>query len=512
MRRSKGAMLPSPNAHSNGEDRASIRRSLVTSFGERYTSLVIQVAATVVLARLLTPEDIGTFSIAAAGVGIAHALRDFGAAGYLLQEKQLTKAKLRTVFGVMLITAWTMAAILAAIGPLLADIYDEPALRSIMLVLAFNFTLIPLGGGIVLPLLRREMNFSALYRIGVAGILAHATTSIGLAALGFGAVSLAWASVAGVVVSGLVARWHMPGHLLFLPSLQGWRSVLSFGTFSTAAGLIAELANSAPNLVIGHNLGMASLGLYSRANGLVTLFNESVMKAINPVGVSMIAAYHRQGVDLKPALLRVVSYVTALAWPFFAVLAISAYPVVSVLLGDQWLGAVPIVRILCLAGALMALGNMNWAVFQGTGAVRRNLVVQSLRTPIEIACLALGSLFGLEAVAVAAIVCAGVYILISYREVNRLTGTSFAELWNAARASFAIAGTSVLVPALVAATISGKDHPWLVLVLTALGAGIGWLLGIWAAGHPLLNEALGAWKATLKLLAGSRGAASGARP
>src|SRR6202044_1374224 len=80
--------------------RPRVRRSLVLSFTERYASILINLLATAILARLLTPRDYGVYTVAVVVVGIASTLRDFGVISFLIQEKNLTESQVRTAYGV----------------------------------------------------------------------------------------------------------------------------------------------------------------------------------------------------------------------------------------------------------------------------------------------------------------------------------------------------------------------------------------------------------------------------
>ena len=95
---------------------ASIRKALALSFAGKYSSLAIHTVAVMVLARLLTPAEIGVYSVGAAVVALAHVVRDFGVGNYLIQEKELTTERIRTAFAVTLVIGWTMAAVLFALS------------------------------------------------------------------------------------------------------------------------------------------------------------------------------------------------------------------------------------------------------------------------------------------------------------------------------------------------------------------------------------------------------------
>ena len=121
----------------------SPRRAVLLSFLERYLSLVIYFGATVILARLLTPEELGIFSVGMAVIGMAHALRDFGVSTYVIQEEHLDEARVQTAFTVTLIISWSIGGILASLSGTLASFYDEPRIRGLILLLSTTFLFLP---------------------------------------------------------------------------------------------------------------------------------------------------------------------------------------------------------------------------------------------------------------------------------------------------------------------------------------------------------------------------------
>lgn len=123
----------------------SVRRSLFIQFLNSYSAAGISFVSIIILARLLTPQEIGIFSVCMAFVGFLHTLRDFGIGAYLLQERNLDAGILRSAYGLALLFGWTAAAVLALSSGLVADFFNEPGVRSVTLVLAVNFLLIPLG-------------------------------------------------------------------------------------------------------------------------------------------------------------------------------------------------------------------------------------------------------------------------------------------------------------------------------------------------------------------------------
>ena len=81
-------------------DRSRIRKSLFWSFLERYVGIALTFVSFPILARLLTPAEIGIYSVSVAFVTFAHVVRDFGVAHYIIQEKDLSTQRMRAMFGI----------------------------------------------------------------------------------------------------------------------------------------------------------------------------------------------------------------------------------------------------------------------------------------------------------------------------------------------------------------------------------------------------------------------------
>lgn len=471
----------------------SIRKSLAISFATRYTELIIQFFTSIIIAHLLTPRELGIFSVSAILVGMAQVLREFGIGQYIIHEKDLTRDGIRSALGVALIIAWGVAALMLAIGPYAADFYHEPGVRSVILILALNFFLVPFGA-ITMAYLRRRMEFGVLYRVNVASAIAHAVVAVGMAAMGFAYLSLAWASVAGVAVSILMVTRYRPAGFPYLPRFRELGKVITFGGYAGTASVMDEIGTFAPDLIIGRVMDMHAVGLFSRAGGLVQIFNRFVTSAIWPVVLPHFTAKHRAGRSIKYSYLRAVSYVTGLAWPFFVFLALMAYPAVRILFGPQWDASVPIVRILCLEGAFAAGIFFSTQVFISVGRVSRSVSFQVKYQLIKIIAIVVAVPFGLSAVAAALALSTMIGLIIVYLLLDKLINVSFREFIATTLKSAQVAVISSAVPMTVLLGFDIGPGNVLLPFVTALAGFISlWVVAVFLTDHPLKDEFHSAW-------------------
>jgi len=463
-----------------------VRRSLALSFGERYLLLALALGGSMVLGRLLTPAEVGVYSVAAVLAGLAQVLRDFGVGQYLMQEKELTPAKLRAALCVSVGSAWTLGLLVLLAAAPLAHFYSTPGLRPLLHLLALNFLMVPFTA-IAVAMLRRQMRFAAILAINAAGALAQVACSIWLAWQGWGSLSLACGAVAASAAALLASIPLRPAGLPWLPHWRGAGRVLRFGGYAAGGGLIDEAGVAAPDLIVGKLIGMAGAGIYGKAQSVINIFNQAITSAVSPVAYALYASQARAGQDARQAYLKTISCMTALAWPFFAWLGLMALPLVRLLYGDQWDAAVPLIQVMCGASALSSMFSMARYLFLAGGHVQAQARLDAMSVPVRIAAVLLAASLGLDYVAWGVLAGALARSWFTWRCLARLGGLPLRPQCAAVARSAALAGLTVLGP--LAARMALPPGPF---QLAAAGAGalLLWLAGVLWFRHELAAELL----------------------
>lgn len=470
------------------KESAGIRSSLVINFAQNHSIMVVQFVSSIILARLLSPADIGVYSVAATLIALAQTVRDFGVGQYIIQEKKLTSDRIRSAFGLALIVATALATVTALLSPFAAAYYREEGLRNVMLLLAANFLLIPFGQ-ITMAYLQREMQFTKIALVKIFSALVHSISAIVLAYLGFKSMSLAWASIAGTFTSVVLVAFIRPKELPLLPGLREIRRVLGFGSFSVLGNLSGAVAKGIPDLVIGRMMNMASVGLYSRANSLIEIFNQAVMTALWSVAMPHFAKAARTGGDVRTDYLNSAAMITGLAWPFFCVMAILAEPVILILYGDQWVESIPLVKWICLAFWIVSPFYLFSSIMIGIGRIKVNTWFELGTLPVQLALyLIVGFLGTLETVAIANVGFACVRAALAYHILRRELDFGLQDLLSTLWRSMVVtmfAGAACLVALAISSTV---QSPLLNLAAGGLGALVSWLIGGYWLRHPLSTE------------------------
>lgn len=466
----------------------SVRRSAYFSIGSRNAGILINFAASVVIARLLTPAEIGVFAVSAAFVMVSQVIRDSGIGNYLIQERELTRQRLQAAMGVSLAAGGALGLLIFGLAGPLARFYGEPGIREVMLILVSSFVLAPVNG-VGLALLRRELDFGAAFYVETASNLVWAGVAVVLAYLGAGYLSMAWASLAATVTMCLMFLLARRGLILIRPSLREWQRVFGFGSIVTLTHFVTQLGILAPALVLGRVADFGSVAFYTRGNSVTKMFRESVERGAAIVALPAFSAELRQGIFDTRSYCRATALITGISWPFFALLAIMAYPIVRILFGDQWDAAVPVVQLLAIANMIRCQEVFTPQLIIAHGAIRlallREIFVQSIRIAVIVVC----AFYGFVAVAAGQIAVTVLAVVINQLILQRLFGLTVGDRVRACRGSLLVTAASVIGPIAVAVlypAAPGRLWPPLLLVLATGGAG--WLAAVAATGHPVRDE------------------------
>lgn len=355
---------------------SGVRRALLFSFAERYALIAVNLASNLLIARLLTPDQIGVYSVTLAVMSIAQVLRDFGVASYLIQEKDLTDEHIRTALGVTLVIGFGLALVVFGAAPWVADFYREPRMRNLLWLATVNFLLLPFST-ISLALLRRRMAFKALAVVNLVATVAGALTSVSLCWAGFGPMGLVAGTLVVSATTGFAAWWAQGERRILRPGLSQWRSLFKFGAQSSVVGVVTSVSMDINDLAVGKLMGFTPVALLSRAQGLMNLFHRDLMGAVRNVAYPAYAKAVREQQAMEPLYVAGVTNVCVVAWPFYGFVSLYGLETLRLLFGPQWDAAAPLVPLFCLAGALAAMSSLIGNLMVAMGRM-------DLLTPMEI--------------------------------------------------------------------------------------------------------------------------------
>ncbi|MCF6353718.1 MAG: lipopolysaccharide biosynthesis protein [Candidatus Polarisedimenticolaceae bacterium] len=466
-----------------------IRRSLAYSFTERYASLGIQFLSTVIIARLLSPQEIGIYSVGAGVIAIAQAFRDFGVSAYLIQEPELTQERQRAAFTVTLVIAWMISLTILMGAETVAEFYSDIKVRDVLSVLALCFFIIPFGS-VTLALLRRDMAFNVIFRINVISTLVHSGVGLTLAILGYGFMSLAWAAFAGTLATVVGALMARPATVILMPSTKEIRRVLGFGGKMSLVSFASEAGNSAPDLVIGRTHGFDAVGYFSRAMGFVMLFERIVLDGLRGVLLPYFSSENRSGSDMTSKIEVAVISVLGVSWPMLAFMGIMADQLIMILYGSQWQESAMLAQMIVVAIAIRCLNPIFAALLVSMGKVNQVTFVQLGYQSLKIVIIVISSFYGLKAICVGLIVSEIIGFIGYMLMLQRSNILGYKALMHAVtQASLLVISACGPVILFFEIFVLNSELPIIIEVIFACAI---WLLGVIAGiytfSHPLKKE------------------------
>ncbi|MFC3175402.1 oligosaccharide flippase family protein [Novosphingobium bradum] len=466
-----------------------VRSAAIWSMGGQYISFAVQFASSVIISRLfLTPAEVGLFSIGLAAALLVSILQDFGLYRYISALPRLERAEVERCSSVALLFSLAIAVIIAAAAWPMARAYAQPGLAPILLVIAASYLFVPLSV-VPLALMARNLQFRGHFMVNVGGAVAQGSVALSLAAAGWSAMALAWATLAAALARGLIAQWHRPAPPWPL-RLGGVAEVLHFGSRSSALYLTGALGTRSPDLIVGKLLSLAAVGLYSRASSLADQLRVLVAGAIGGVFFPAFARLRDRGEPLGPAYLRVCAGYTGVLWPSMAALALAAEPIVRSLYGEQWLGAVPLLQRIALLELFVVTLPLHIDLPILAGRIHRLMALNLVDTLLSVSLLALGCwLGGVEGAASSRLVYGACWIALYARFMHQVVGFDVRALLGIHLRS-AVATLAALAPMALAYRFwLPPERMGLVplAVVSALGI-LAWLATLWLVRHPLREE------------------------
>ena len=397
--------------------------AFLTSGGQALLSLAIAMA----LARLLTPQDFGLLAIALIFLALADTAGRRGLGLAVVQRYDLTERHIATAFTLGLTASVLLAGALWASALPVCRLVGEPDAAPVLKTLSIATALS--GAGLVSEhLLRRRLRFRALMAAAVLSqIVGNGLVAVGLALLGEGVGALAWGVVARQAVFTLAVIAFEPVRPRLLAGRRETADLLRTGAGFSATAVFGFLANRGLHVVIAHTLGAAALGLFTRARGvgvvsarLGPVLADVLLPAMarRQHRIERLREVHRGGIEL----------LSLAVLPASLMIAVTAPEIVAVVLGRQWEGAVPALRILALAGVLQGLSALHVPVIRALGAVYRESWRRAVYFVVLTAGAWLASGWGLAAVAAAAAAAGIVLQGLQAQLALGLLGTSWTSL------------------------------------------------------------------------------------
>jgi O-antigen/teichoic acid export membrane protein/glycosyltransferase involved in cell wall biosynthesis len=408
----------------------------------------LQFAVSVLLARMLSPEQFGLMGMIMVFTGLATIFSEMGLGAALVQKKDLEDRHLSSIFWVNAATGVVLTALFAACASGIAAFYGQPALRALTLAVSLNFFLGSLAivqRGIIM----RAMDFRKLFVIETAAILFSGAAALAAALGGLGVWSLVAQSLVYTATMTAVSWLLSPWRPAWKVDKGALRELFGYSANLLGFNVLNFSNRNLDNLLVGRFIGAYPLGVYTRAYTLMLLPISQVTSILTRVMFPAMSAIQGDAAQVKRVYLRATRAIALVTFPLMIGLLVTAGPLIPFVYGEKWRGVIPLVKIFCFIGMIDSITTTTGWIFNSQGRTDLQLRWGIADFVVTTASFFIGLPWGIEGIAAAYVVCGYVMLYPCWLIAGRLIGLRFGEMVrNLSRTFFCAAAMGLAVAAL----------------------------------------------------------------
>jgi len=433
--------------------------------------------STVILARLLAPDDFGLMALGLMAVSYLDTFGGLGVGNVIIYRQDNLEKNSNVAFTLSMLVNSLLALTGFLVAPWVAIFFKDPRLTDILRALSLTLVISGLGS-IHQARLDRDLQFKRSFIPETGKTLAKALVSIGLALSGYGVWSLVWGQLAATLSASslywIILRWRP--RLDF--DIKFALKQLGYSGHILLVEIMGIVQSNLDYLIIGWRFNTTLLGYYTIAYRVPELI---IIYACSTVSKALFPAFSKLQDDfetLQQGYLNTLRFVSLYTVPVGIGIALVTSEFVSVAYGDHWLPAIPVMQILSLYAIMYSLAYNAGDIYKATGRPDILVKVSVVELLIAMPLLWIGSNYGILYVAVAHLVANTILALIKLIVVARLVHFRFSDILRALQPSFT--GSTIMFLAVSGLRLLLVDFsPMLRLLTLALSGGLVYAAALW---------------------------------
>ena len=367
-------------------------------FAERSGAQIVAFVVSIILARVLAPEDYGTIALVTVFTTILQVFIESGMGNALIQKKDADDLDFSSVFYFNVVACLVMYGVMFWASPWIAEFYHTPELTPVVRVLSLTLVISGIKN-IQQAYVSRTMQFKRFFYATLGGTIGAAVLGITMAYQGYGV----WALVAqqlfnatiDTIILWLTVKWRPK----WMFSLKRLKELFSFGWKLLMSGLIDRFYNELRQLIIGRMYSSSDLAYYNRGQQLPNVIVNNINTSIDSVLFPAMSKQQDDVNKVRNMTRRSIKTSTYIMAPMMMGLAFMAEGVVKFLLTDKWLFCVPYLRIFCITYMFYPLHTANLNAVKAMGRSDLFLGLEIAKKVVGMALLLVSMWFGVLAMA-----------------------------------------------------------------------------------------------------------------
>lgn len=333
---------------------------------ERFTGRGISLVISVVLARLLTPDDYGLISLTTVFTNLSEILIDAGFGTALIRKKEVDEEDYACVFAISGSVSTALYIVLFLISPFIALCYNKPQLTMVLRVMSLVL-FIQAFGSTRNALVNRNMQFKLLMKCNTVAAVISGIIGIACAYFGLGVWALVIQRLLQQAIITLILFVKLKWRPRFRFNKHKFNELVGFSAGVIGASLVNYVENCVNTLVVGKRYSVADLGFMDKAYILPEQISLNSIGAMTNVLLPTVSSYQDNIPKLKQVIRKVVRYSAYILLPIMLGMLVVSKEAIIVLFSEKWLPAVPMMQFICIYYIATPLMLIDVQVFLGLG-------------------------------------------------------------------------------------------------------------------------------------------------
>lgn len=372
--------------------------NFIWRFAERCGAQLVTFVVSIVLARILLPEDYGKIALITVFTTILQVFVDSGLGTALIQKKDADELDFSSVFYFNLVVCIVLYICMFIAAPHIAKFYNDNSLTPIIRVVSITI-LISGVKGIQQSYVSKNLLFKRFFYATIGGTLFSAIVGITLAYLGYGVWAIVAQQLTNTAIDTLILWVTVKWRPIKIFSWIRLKELLSFGWKMLASSLLDTVYNNMRSLIIGKMYSSSDLALYNQGNQFPNVIVNNINSSIDSVLLPTLAREQDDRIRLKKMTRRAIKISTYIMAPIMMGLAFCAEPIVRIVLTEKWIGCVPYLQIFCVSYMFQPIHTANLNAIKAMGRSDLFLKLEILKKIVGMILLFTTMWFGVMAMA-----------------------------------------------------------------------------------------------------------------
>lgn len=373
-------------------------KSLFWKFLERFGTQLVSFVVSIILARLLLPEQYGAIALIMIFINVCNVIIDGGLNTALIQKKNADNIDFSTILYSSILISGILYTLLFFLAPYIAEFYDQLILTTIIRVLGINLFFFAVNS-IQRAYVSKHMLFNKLFYSSFISVIISGFIGILLAYKDFGIWALVAQSLSCTIVTCLVMWFTIKWRPVLLFSFDRFSQLFSYGWKIFMANFITVIFVEIRKLFIGKLYTPSNLAYYEKGEQFPSLIMNNIFTSIQSILLPTLSEVQDDKARVKAIMRRSTKMSCFVIYPLMIGMIVTAEPLVNILLGEKWQGVIPFIQIMCVANFFRPITISNWEAIKALGYSGITLKLEVLKKVVDIIILLVSINLGVKAIA-----------------------------------------------------------------------------------------------------------------